>query len=122
MKSNLKRFFIGTTLILILSLVAVAMVPAITTVTVTAKPSADNNLPYVNHTTTWYNFCPLCGSYNTLTINPKGTYEVELTCSACQADYCAVTGKDKDGHGSRANLISAESEYTGNNLFMELMV
>ena len=121
MKDNHKRFIIGTTLILILSLIGVAVVPAISTITVTAKPSADTDLPYVNHTKTWYNFCPLCGGYNTLTVNPKGTYEVELTCSYCQADFCAVSGKDKNGHGSRANLISAENSYSRNNFFMELM-
>ena len=121
MKSNHKRFFIGTTLILILYLVGITIVPAISTVTLTAKPSADTNLPYVNYTKTWYDFCPLCGGYNTLTINPKGTFEVELTCSFCGADYCGVTGKDKHGYGSRANIVSADNDYSRNNLFMELM-
>lgn len=122
LKTNYKRFFIGTALILILSLIGVAMVPAISTVTVTAKPSADTNLPYENFTKTWYNFCPLCGAYNSLTVNPKGTFEVELTCSYCGADYCAVSGKDKNGYGSRENLIPAENNYSKNNLFMELMM
>ncbi|MCL2116606.1 MAG: hypothetical protein FWH29_10360 [Methanobrevibacter sp.] len=122
MKSNHKRFFIGSILIFILYLIGMAMVPAISTVTVTAKPSADSNLPYVNHTKTWYNFCPLCGSYDTLTINPKGTFEVELTCSDCGADYCGVTGKDKHGYGSRGNIISTDNNYPRNNLFMELMM
>jgi hypothetical protein len=98
------------------------MVPAISTVTVTGKPSADTNLPYKNFTKTWYNFCTLCGDYNILTINPKGTFEVELTCSHCGADYCAVTGKDKHWHGSRASLISADNDDSRNNLFMELMI
>ena len=122
MKSNHKRFLIGTILILILCLIGVAMVSAISTVTVTAKPSADSNLPYKNFTKTWYDFCPLCGDYNALTINPKGTFEVELTCSHCGADYCAVTGKDKHGHGPRASLVSADNDVYRNNLFMELMI
>ena len=100
----------------------VAMVPAIPTVTLTAKPSADTNLPYINHTKTWYDFCPLCGDYDCLVINPKETFEVEITCSSCGADYCGVTGQDKHEHGSRANLTSADSDYSKNNLLMELMI
>ena len=122
MKSNYKIFFIGTILIFILCLVGATAIPAISTLTVTAKPSVDTNLPYMNFTKEWYDYCPLCGSYDTLTINPKGTFEVELTCSHCGADFCAVTGKDKHGHGSRASLISADNDNHKNNLFMELMV
>ena len=117
MKNNHERFLIGTTLIIILCLVGVAMTPAISTITVTAKPSADTNLSYKNYTKTWYNYCPLSGEFDTLKVNPKGTFEVELTCSYCGADYCAVTGKDKHSNGSRANLIPAD-----NNLFMELIM
>ena len=109
-----KTLFIGVTLIFIFYLVGMATVPAMSTLTVTAKPSADTNLPYINQTATWYNYCPLCNSYNTLTINPKKTVEVELTCSNCEADYCAVTGKDKHGHGSRANLSTFETDYSTN--------
>lgn len=66
------------------------------TITITAKPSAGGTgLSYKWYTTTWINYCPLCGHYNTLTINPKGVYERELTCSYCDADYCGASGKEK---------------------------
>lgn len=74
-----------------------------TNITVTAYPSAYNNLEYKQYTTTFENYCPLCGHNNTLTFNPKGTFEGELTCSNCGADYCAVTGKDKS-YNCRATL------------------
>lgn len=81
------------------------------TITVTAKPSASNSLPYKDYTLTWENYCPLCGHNGTLIFNPKGTYEGELTCSHCGADYCAVTGKDKHGKGSRAHLTVLKDSY-----------
>lgn len=81
------------------------------TITVTAKPSAVNNLPYKDFTLTWENYCPLCDHNGTLTFNPKGTYEGELTCSHCGADYCAVTGKDKHGNGPRAYLTVFKDSY-----------
>ena len=122
MKGIRKRFLLGTSIILILFLAGIAMVPAISKISVTAKPSADTDLPYKNYTKTWYDFCPLCGDYDVLTINPKGTFEVEITCSNCGADYCAVSGKDKHKHGSRAKLISADDDKHKNNLLMELMI
>jgi len=42
---------------------------------------------------TWKNKCPFCGS--TFSFNPKKTPEGELTCKKCDADFCAVSGKDK---------------------------
>ena len=42
---------------------------------------------------TWKNRCPFCG--NTFSFNPKKTPEGELTCKKCDADFCAVSGKDK---------------------------
>lgn len=51
---------------------------------------------------TWKNACPLCKSvshYKTagkLKWNPKKVPEGELTCSQCGADFCAVSGKDKN--------------------------
>lgn len=42
---------------------------------------------------TWKNKCPFCGG--TFKFNPKKTPEGELTCSKCDADFCAVSGKDK---------------------------
>lgn len=42
---------------------------------------------------TWKNKCPFCGGK--FKFNPKKTPEGELTCSKCDADFCAVSGKDK---------------------------
>lgn len=100
-------------IILIFSLFCISTVSA-TTVTITGKPSAYNNLPYEDFTKTWYNFCPLCGESNVLMNNPKGTAEGELTCLECGADYCVVTGKDKHGSGSRASLILFNDSVTAN--------
>lgn len=103
MKIINKNFFMGISLILIISLFFMSSATA-STITVTAKPSANNNLAYKDYTITWENHCPLCGHEGTLVFNPKGTYEGELTCSHCGADYCAVTGKDKNWKGPRACL------------------
>ena len=66
------------------------------TLTVNMLPSYSNTkYQYVNYTTTWLNYCPSCGYYGTLLINPKHTHEGELTCSYCDADYCGVTGNEK---------------------------
>lgn len=40
------------------------------------------------------NYCPMCGYHGTLTWNPKGTKEGEITCSHCDCDY-SVSGKEK---------------------------
>lgn len=75
-------------------------------ISVTGYPSAINQLQYKQYTTTWENHCPLCGHNNTLIENPKGVYENELTCNHCDADFCAVTGKDKS-YNCRAVLNKA---------------
>lgn len=75
-------------------------------ITVTGYPSAINQLQYKQYTTTWENHCPLCGHNNTLIENPKRVYENELTCNHCDADFCAVTGKDKS-YNVRAVLNKA---------------
>ena len=66
--------------------------------TVTSKPSCQSchrRLSYKWRTKTWINYCPHCKKYNTLTINPKGVYEVEITCRNDDSDYCGVCGHDK---------------------------
>jgi hypothetical protein len=55
----------------------------------------------------WINYCPLCGHYNCLENNPKGTDEGELTCSICDSDYDGCTGADKNGGGARVWLNAA---------------
>lgn len=63
--------------------------------TVTMLPSSSTKYDYIYYTTTWLNFCPHCGYYGSLLINPKGTVEGELTCDYCDADYCGVSGNEK---------------------------
>lgn len=58
----------------------------------------------------WENYCPLCHTYGSLEVNPKGTYEGEITCSACDADYDGCSGYDKYDYGARAKLIPAQKE------------
>ena len=66
------------------------------TLTVNMLPSySTEQYKYINYTTTWANYCPNCEYYGTLLINPKGTYEGELTCYHCDCDYCGVTGHEK---------------------------
>jgi hypothetical protein len=66
------------------------------TITVESLPSGKNTgMPYKWSLNTWNNFCPLCGKYDCLLINPKGVYENELTCKYCDADYCGSSGIDK---------------------------
>ena len=60
----------------------------------------------------WENYCPLCHHYGCLEVNPKGTYEGEITCSACDADYDGCTGYDKYDGGARAKLTPAKKETT----------
>ena len=75
------------------------------TLTVNMLPSySTKNYQYVNYTTTWLNYCPNCGYYGTLLINPKGTHEGELTCYYCDSDYCGVTGHEKI-EGSNSELV-----------------
>jgi len=114
MKMIKKEIFIVILIIFIASLFCAATVSA-STITVTAKPSADCQLPYKDFTKTWENYCPLCGQSETLEFNPKNTFEGELTCSCCGADYCGVTGKDKHCCGSRADLTPFKNNSSINN-------
>ena len=63
-----------------------------TTVTTWAYPSK-SGYEYKLTQKTWKNVCPFCKGK--LKFNPKGTAEGELTCEKCDADFCAVSGKDK---------------------------
>jgi hypothetical protein len=85
---------------------------ATNTITVNQMPSGmsryTQGYSYQRYTKTWKDWCPLCGSINCLQDNPKGTYEGEITCGHCGADYDGVTGQDKNGGGSRGCLVAAD--------------
>lgn len=73
-------------------------------ITVTGKPStgqAGQHYKYQDYTKTWKNYCPFCHKTGTLTDNPKGVYEHEITCDkskgGCDADFDVTTGADKSG-------------------------
>ena len=65
------------------------------TVTMKVSVGGTSYKPNVLYTTVWLNYCPNCGYYGTLLVNPKGTAEGELTCAYCDCDYCGVSGKEK---------------------------
>ncbi|WP_409200415.1 hypothetical protein [Methanobrevibacter sp. DSM 116169] len=88
-------------------------IKTLNTITATGKPScvscskkiSSGQLKYTDYTTVYLNYCPLCKSQGTLTINPKGVYEGEITCKNCDADYCIVSGSDKM-YNSRGTLTT----------------
>lgn len=68
------------------------------TVRATAQACGDEARGYVYgvwYTKTWVNHCPLCGANGVLRINPKGVYEVEITCGRCDADFSGCSGYEK---------------------------
>ncbi|WP_409199467.1 transglutaminase domain-containing protein [Methanobrevibacter sp. DSM 116169] len=83
------------------------------TYTVTMLPSvADSGYQYIYYTSTWLNYCPHCNYYGSLLVNPKNTPEGELTCGYCDADYCGVSGLEKDG--SKSTILTKVS-FEGSN-------
>ena len=86
------------------------------TITVKTYPSK-SGYEYKLTKHTWKNYCPLCKKKGTLTFNPKGTKEGEITCDkskgGCDADYCGTSGKDK-AKKVRAKLTPAS--VTGKNV------
>ena len=73
-------------------------------------------LPYRLNHKVFKNYCPLCKRSGTLKWNPKHVPEGEITCGACDADYCAVSGKDKAykvrGKLKPATIASSSSSTT----------
>lgn len=74
--------------------------------TATGKPSAGKCCaranggvipPYKTVTRTYKNYCPNCKKSNVLKMNPKGVAEGEITCGACDSDFCICCGYDKNG-------------------------
>ena len=90
------------------------------TITVKTYPSK-KGYEYKLTKHTWKNYCPLCKRKGTLTFNPKGVKEGEITCgngkkgttTGCGADYCGTSGKDK-AKKVRAKLTPAS--VTGKNV------
>ena len=82
------------------------------TVTVWCYPSKKGAGAYKLSKHTWKNSCPLCKKVShfktsgKLKFNPKGVPEGELTCDKCGADFCGVSGKDKDNK-TRGSLTPA---------------
>src|SRR5574344_1988827 len=64
-----------------------------TLITVTGQPSTSLANKYYTqgqtYTKTWRNYCPLCHKVGSLTDNPKGVAEHEISCypNGCGADY-----------------------------------
>lgn len=90
-------------------------------ITVTGKPStgqAGQHYKYQDYTKTWKNYCPFCHKTGTLTDNPKGVYEHEITCDkskgGCDADFDVTTGADKSG-AYRAYLQDANGNSNSKN-------
>lgn len=90
-------------------------------ITVTGKPStgqAGQHYKYQDYTKTWRNYCPFCHKTGTLTDNPKGVYEHEITCDkskgGCDADFDVTTGADKSG-AYRAYLQDANGNSNSKN-------
>lgn len=81
------------------------------TITVKTYPSK-GGYEYKLTQHTWKNYCPLCKASGKLTFNPKHTPEGEITCSACDADYCGSSGKDK-AYKVRASLTPATATSNG---------
>lgn len=81
------------------------------TVTVWTYPSK-NGFEYKLTKKTWKNECPLCTKISNfkkkgkLKFNPKNTDEGELTCEQCGADFCGVSGQDKNNK-VRGKLVPA---------------
>lgn len=75
-------------------------------ITFTGKPSAGKccakanggvQPPYKTVTRSYKNYCPNCKKSNVLKANPKGVAEGEITCGACDSDFCICCGYDKNG-------------------------
>lgn len=117
MEDDISSSLLKLTALFIVVLLALTTVTA-ATITIDAKPSTGNNdLPYIWHTTTFINFCILCGANDTLVINPKGVPESELTCLICDADYDGTNGADKSGYGCRGYLIKIDDGFRVPSLF-----
>ena len=65
------------------------------TLSVTAKCSCSKYGDYNLHDPSWINYCPECHRYGTLVFDkPEDCPEGMIRCTNCDADFCAVHGKE----------------------------
>lgn len=75
--------------------------PKYPTITMTGKPSCSrcyrNHCSYTWRTKTYINYCPHCHHWNCLGNKHKwgSRHEQEITCFACDSDFCVNCGKTK---------------------------
>ena len=63
--------------------------------TITARCSCSKYSDYNLHDPSWINYCPECHRYGTLVFDrPKDCPEGMIRCTNCDADFCAVHGKE----------------------------
>ena len=62
---------------------------------VTARCSCSKYGDYKLHDPAWINYCPECHKYGTLVFDrPEDCPEGMIRCTNCDADFCAVHGKE----------------------------
>lgn len=62
---------------------------------VTAQCSCSLYADYEIYDSEWLNYCPECHSYGTLIFDrPEDCPEGMIRCTCCDADFCAVHGKE----------------------------
>lgn len=99
MESDLIKHYRTLLLLIILLPLTILGVESVNAVTITDTYisgygiASGTNEGYKTHFQ-FENYCPMCGYHGTLTWNPKGTKEGEITCSHCDCDY-SVSGKEK---------------------------
>jgi hypothetical protein len=72
------------------------------TISATAKCSCSLFDDYKNHHAQWVNYCPQCNKYGTLIFEKTGDCpEGMIRCTRCDADFCAVHGKEHTYSGSK---------------------
>lgn len=73
-------------------------------VTITCKPSCGRcSRAYTWRTKSYVNYCPNCHKYDTLGNKHKraSRHEKEITCFACDSDFCGNCGKEKMGYSRK---------------------
>lgn len=74
------------------------------TVSITCRPSCGRcSKAYTWRTRSYISYCPNCHRYGTIYNKHKrgARHEQELTCGACDSDFCGNCGKEKMGYSSK---------------------